>query len=126
MAMATVEEIDRVFAPFAEAVDNFAWRNRLKLEKCARGNSGWELSQSHRVGGTVYLLLMYDPEAGLGIGSVWQFPCPEMSLLYSHFRKLSAVPLSADSVLSMLKAEAEAIMKVKFGYWTHLQPLEND
>jgi hypothetical protein len=121
--MANVEEIDRVFEPIAEVVTKYARRKRMMLEKCPRGNAGWELTRPHRFGGTVYLLMLHDPAAGLGIGSVWQFPCPELSLLYSHFRKMSAVPLAPDPVLDALKAEWKAINKIKFGYWTHLKPL---
>src|SRR5215470_10982765 len=121
--MADAEKIELVFAPIADAVANFAWRNRLKLEKCARGNSGWELTKEHRRGGTIYLLLMHDDAAGLGIGSAWQFPCSEMSLLYSHFRKMLSVPLTTDDVIKVLKAELKAISTVKFGYWTNLGPL---
>ncbi len=47
-----------------------------------------------------------------------------MSLLYSHFRKMLAVPISADDVTKVLSAELKAISKVKFGYWTHLKPLD--
>ncbi len=42
--MSNAEEIEQVFAPIADTVANFAWRNRLKLEKCARGNASWELT----------------------------------------------------------------------------------
>ena len=84
--MATVEEIDRVFAPIADTVARFAERQALRLEKCPRGNAGWELTRPHALGGTVTLLLLHEASLGLGIGSVWQFPCPEMSMLYSHFR----------------------------------------
>ncbi|HTQ39346.1 MAG TPA: hypothetical protein VMJ32_09970 [Pirellulales bacterium] len=123
--MSNADDIERLFEPIAEVVAKYARRKRMKLEKCPRGNSGWELSQPHRYGGTIYLLMLHDPTAGLGIGSVWQFPCPEMSLLYSHFRKLSTVPIVPDPVIATLKAQWKAISKVKFGYWTHMKPMKS-
>src|SRR5262249_26068416 len=117
--MSDTEKIELIFAPIADAAASFAWRNRLKLTKCPRGNSGWELTRKHRHGGTIYLLLMHDDAAGLGIGSVWQYPCSEMSLIYSHFRKMLAVPLVTEDVIKVLRTELKAISKVKFGYWTH-------
>jgi hypothetical protein len=120
--MATIEEIDRVFAPIADAVAQFAQLHSFRLEKCPRGNAGWELTRRHALGGTVTLLLLYDPSLGLGIGAVWQFPCPEMSLCYSHFRDLRPCPVTADEVTTMLDKEVQEIMQVRFGYWTDITP----
>jgi hypothetical protein len=122
--MATVEEIDRVFAPIAEAVTRFAEQQSLRLDKCPRGNAGWELSRPHPLGGTTSLLLLYNPSLGLGIGAIWQFPCPEMALLYSHFRPMRPCPLSEDEVTTRLNQDLQEILQVRFGYWTHLAPLE--
>jgi hypothetical protein len=122
--MATFEEIDRVFAPIADAVARFAQLQSFRLEKCQRGNAGWELTRPHTLGGTVTLLLLYDPSLGLGIGSVWQFPCQEMSLLYSHFHEMHPCPLSADEVAVMLEKEMQEITQVRFGNWTHISPLQ--
>jgi hypothetical protein len=95
----------------------------LSVEKCARGNSGWELTRPHAEGGIVYLLLLHDPSLGLGIGSVWQFSCPEMSMQYSHFRKINPCPLVPEQVIGALEKELPEITSVRFGYWTHMQQL---
>jgi hypothetical protein len=122
--MTTPEEIDRVFSPIADAVAEFARRQSFRLEKCPRDNPGWELTRAHALGGTVTLLLLYEPSLGLGVGSVWQFPCPDMSLLYSHFREIRPCPLAADEVTTRLTTEVEEISQVRFGYWTHMTPLQ--
>jgi hypothetical protein len=122
--MATPEEIDRVFSPIADAVAEFVRRQSFQLEKCPRGNAGWELTRPHALGGTVTLLLLHEPSLGLGVGSVWQFPCPEMSLLYSHFREIRPCPLTVDEVATRLATELEEISQVRFGYWTHMTPLQ--
>ena len=122
--MSRAEEVDRVFLPIAQAVEQFAMEHALRLDKCARGNAGWELTRSHDRGGDFFLLLLYDGTLGLGIGSVWQFPCPEMSLQYSHFRPVRPCPLEPDAVTATLAAEMRELANVPFGYWTHLRPLQ--
>jgi hypothetical protein len=122
--MATIEEIERVFAPIADAISQFARLNAFHVEKCPRDNAGWELTRPHALGGTVTIMLLYDPSLGLGIGSVWQFPCPEMSLLYSHFIDLRPCRLIADEVTTMLEEKVREITQVRFGYWTHITPLQ--
>ena len=72
--MTFVEKIDVKFASIADAVERFATTRGFRLGKCLRGNSGWELSRNHADGGSITLLLLYDDELGLGIGSNWQFP----------------------------------------------------
>ncbi len=121
--MANYEDIDRVFAPIADAVNEFVRLHSFRHEKCSRGNSGWELTRPQADGGTITLLLLYDPSLGLGIGAVWQFPCPEMSLLYSHFRAPRSCPLTADEVTTMLNKSMQEVLQVRFGYWTHITPL---
>jgi hypothetical protein len=121
--MEMVDQIERVFAPIADAVTKFAQAQSCQVEKCSRGNSGWELTRAHHLGGTLTLLLLYNSSLGLGIGSVWQFPCPEMSLLYSHFRNPKPCALVADDVLTALKSTLQEIMQVPFGYWTNITPL---
>ena len=123
-SMTSPVEIDDIFAPIAEAVTNFAQHRSMELNKCPRGNSGWELTQPHPAGGEVFLLLLHDESLGLGIGSVWQFPCPEMSLQYSHFRPVCACALDPQAVTAALGVELGEIMQVRFGYWTHIRPLE--
>lgn len=86
-------EVELAFAPIAESVHRFAETHSFHFENCVHGNFGWELTRPHAAGGDVTLLLLYNPSLGLGIGSVWQFPCPEMSLLYSHLRPINACPV---------------------------------
>ena len=117
-------DLERLFDPIASAVERFASQAGFNLHKCARGNSGWELTKELDEGGTVFLLLMYDEESGLGIGSVWQFPCEEMSRLYTHFRPMRPAQMESAAVLSMLQEEKDAILAVKFGYWTHITGLQ--
>jgi hypothetical protein len=121
--MTTLEEIDRVFAPVTDVVVEFAQRHSLRLEKCVRGNAGWELTGPHPAGGRAILLLLHDASLGLGIGAVWQYPCPEMSRLYAHFRQMRPCPLNPDAVTDMLGKELQEILRVPFGHWTHIQPL---
>jgi hypothetical protein len=117
--MATTEQIDRLFAPIADTVEDFAQKHSLSLEKYARGNTGWELAQRRSEGGTV---LLYDDTLGLGVGSVWHFLCPEMSMQYSHFRPMAACQINAKDVAARLDEEMRGISAVQFGYWTHMRP----
>ena len=121
--MTQADEINRAFSPIAQAVEDFAHKHAFRIEKCARGNSGWELTRDHDLSGTLSLLLLYNEELGLGIGSVWQFPCPQMSLLYSHFRAVRPCALESDAVMAALALEIKELAEVPFGYWTHLRPL---
>lgn len=121
--MTTAKEIDRLFEPIAIQVEKFAADHGMVVEKCARGNQGWELISPHSEGGEHHLLLMYDGTLGLGIGSVWYFQCKEMKRIYYHMRDMAACPLVADRVIAALSAERAALAKVRFGYWTHIQPL---
>jgi hypothetical protein len=125
---ATFFEIEGIFAPIADVVDRFANAHNLKLKKCARGNSGWELVRSHPDGGDVFVLLMYDTELGLGIAGTWQFRCPEMGRDYTHFRNVRQTPIESAAVSVAMSEELDAIVAVKFGHWTHVQPLrqQND
>lgn len=116
------EKVERVFAPIAQTVERFAADHSLRIEKCTRGNAGWELIGPHASGGDICLLLLYDDRLGLGLGSVWQFPCPEMSILYSHFRPMQPTALVPEAVSTALESELRALSLVRFGYWTHLQP----
>jgi hypothetical protein len=68
--------------------------------------------------------MMYDGDLGLGIGSTWQVPCQETGMLYSHFRPMTPCPIETGAVIAMLDREWSALSKVKFGHWTHLQPLQ--
>ena len=119
------QKIAQVFAPFATDVENFANEHRLQVGKCLRGNSGWELTGEHSSGGEINLLLLYDDQHGIGIGSNWQFPCAEMNMLYAHFRPMRSVANIGDDITSNLTSELNTISNVRFGYWTHLQPLSN-
>lgn len=121
--MTTPEEIERLFSPIAMPVERFAAVHGLIVEKCARGNQGWELISPHPEGGEHHLLLMYDNTLGLGIGSVWYFQCIEMDRIYYHMRPMAACTLEADKVIAALNAERAALRKVRFGLWTHMQPL---
>jgi len=121
--MATPEEVDRLFAPIAVAVETYATAHGLSLEKFKRGNLGWELNREHPEGGEQHMLLLYDDTLGLGIGSVWYFPCEEMDRIYYYWRQISACPLEAEKVIAALDAERNALARVRFGYWTHSQPL---
>jgi hypothetical protein len=122
--MDAAKEVERAFAPIAAVVHEFALDNALRVDKCVRGNVGWELTRPHADGGAIFLLLLYDASRGLGVGSTWQFPCPEMSLLYSHFRPITSCPVDADAVEARLKSELEQLSTVRFGYWTHIRPLQ--
>lgn len=122
--MTEPDKVNRASLPIAKAVDDFATAHALQIDKCARGNAGWELTRAHHRGGTFYLLLLYDERLGLGVGSVWQFPCVETSLLYSHFRPVRPCALDAAAVTSALDREMKALGQVRFGYWTHLRPLD--
>ena len=122
--MATPEEINQLFAPIAAAVETFAASHSLALAKCERGNQGWELIRPHPDGGEHRLHLLYDETLGLGVGAVWYFPCEEMGQIYYHFRPMAACPLEADKVEAALDVERIALAKVRFGYWTHMQPLD--
>lgn len=122
--MTDSDKVNRAFVPIAQAVEHFATAHGLHVDKCARGNSGWELTRAHDLGGTFYLLLLYDERLGLGVGSVWQFPCVEMSLLYSHFRPVRPCAVDPAAVKSALDCEIKALEQVPFGYWTHLRPLD--
>ena len=123
--MNATEEVERAFAPIANTVQQFAAANGFRVDKCVRGNVGWELTRPHADGGSIFLLLLYNASLGLGIGSNWQFPCPEMSLQYSHFRPIVGCPIMADAVASSLKSELDHLSAVRFGYWTHIRPLQN-
>lgn len=79
--MSLQAKIERAFAPITASVEQFAADHTLRIEKCARGNAGWELTRPHQSGGEITLLLLYQDQLGLGIESVWQFPCPEMATL---------------------------------------------
>lgn len=123
--MSDLERVNRAFLPIAQPVEHFATAHALHLDRCARGNAGWELTGAHHCGGTFYLLLLYDEKLGLGVSSVWQFPSIEMSLVYSHFRPVRPCPLEAADVTAALDCELKTISQVPFGYWTHLRPLHH-
>jgi len=48
------EEIEAAFAPIADSVDGFSKSNRLRLDKYARGNKGWELTGQLPGGGELF------------------------------------------------------------------------
>lgn len=121
--MTQTESINEKFSVISEQVERFADAHNLELGKCLRGNTGWELSRPHPDGGAIYLLMMYDDALGLGIGSNWQVPCLETAMLYSHFRAMQSCPIEAAAVIQRLDREMVALSNVKYGHWTHLQPL---
>ncbi len=49
-----------------------------------------------------------------------------MQLLYSHFRPIHPCHLTADEVSTELEKEVQEITQVRFGYWTHIVPLQAD
>ncbi len=122
-AMHVSEHVERAFSPIARAVQRFAANHSPRLDKCVRCNAGWELVGPHASGGDLSLLLMDDDRRGLGVGSVWQFPCPEMLTLCSHFRPLKPSALVSEVVVAVLESEVQALSEVRFGSWTHLQLL---
>jgi hypothetical protein len=117
-------ELESIFKPIANKVSEFADENGLRLKKSPRGNSGWELFGDHPGGGEIFLLLLYDQAYGLGIGSVWQYPCEEMSRLYSHFRAIQGCSIEPSEATTKLSEEFQAIRTIKFGYWTQISPLQ--
>jgi hypothetical protein len=117
-------DLEALYAPIAVAVEQFAAKTEFKLRKCARGNSGWELVKGREEGGTAHLLLMYDEALGLGIGSAWHFACPELSRSYTHFRPMRPAEIEPSQVIGMLQEERDAILAVRFGYWTHIAELQ--
>lgn len=118
------ELINAKLSPVSEPVERFAETHRLELGKCLRGNTGWELTRAHPEGGSIHLLMMYDDELGLGIGSTWQVPCRETGMIYSHFRAMQSCSIEPDAVIQMLDRELAALASVRFGHWTHLRPLQ--
>ena len=68
---------------------------------------------------------MHNRECGLGVGSVWQFPCEEMSRLYSHFRPMLNCSIEPSAVETRLSEELAAIQAVRFGLWTDITPLHS-
>lgn len=122
--MSESQQVDGALAPIAKAVERFAAEHSLRLDKCARGNAGWELTGAHPFGGELFLLLLFHERLGLGVGSVWQYRCAEMATQYSHFRPVRPSAVAPDIVIAALNAELQALSQVPFGYWTHLQPLE--
>ena len=116
------ETIEREFNPIVDAVQRFADQHELVLLKCPRGNAGWELVRPCE-GGDITLLLLYNPTSGLGVGSVWQYGCVEMSKYYSHFRSINACPIEPDAVVTRLTEELNAIMEVRFGHWTDISDI---
>ncbi|MCR9296681.1 MAG: hypothetical protein NXI32_28575 [bacterium] len=124
--MTQSEFINEELSPISESVEGFANANGFELGKCLRGNSGWELTRAHPEGGSIHLMMMYDSELGLGIGSMWQVPCQETGMLYSHFRAMNACPIEPETVIQRLDRELVALSKVRFGHWTHLRPLLSD
>ena len=123
--MTQAEYINEKFSSIAEQVEQYAESHNLEIGKCLRGNMGWELTRPHADGGSINLLMMYNSELGLGIGSNWQVPCRETSMLYSHFRTMQSCPIEARAVIQRLDREMEELSKVKYGHWTHLQPLQS-
>jgi hypothetical protein len=121
--MTQSEFINEKFSPISGPVERFAKAHGLQLGKCLRGNTGWDLTRAHHEGGAIYLLMMYDNEHGLGIGSTWQVPCKEAGMLYSHFRPMQSCPVEPDAVTEALDGELAALSNVRFGHWTHLSPL---
>jgi hypothetical protein len=113
------EELDAI----SEPVERFAETHNLVLGKCLRGNAGWELTRAHKEGGSIVLLMMYDKQWGLGIGSTWQVPCVETSMLYSHFRPMKSCAIDPNAVIQALDHELTSLSNVRFGHWTHLRPL---
>lgn len=122
--MSTSEEIDRLFAPIAAAVEAYAEQHGMDLRKCQRGISGWELVKAAPEGGDRHLLLLYEPSLGLGIGSVWYYRSDEMSRTYCHWRSMAACPIEAENVVAALESERAALATVRFGHWTHIQPFD--
>lgn len=121
--MNLVDLIDQKFSAISEPVEQFANSNGFELGKCNRGNSGWELTRAHPEGGSIYLLMMYDSQLGLGIGSTWQVPCQEMGMMYSHFRPMQPCVIEPITVINALDRELAALSRVIFGHWTNMSPL---
>jgi hypothetical protein len=116
--------INQKLSPVLESVDEFAQTHGFELGKCLRGNAGWKLTRAHHEGGSIYLLMMYHNDLGLGIGSSWQVSCQETGMLYSHFRSMHPCPIEPAAVTQSLADELAALSKVRFGHWTHLTPLD--
>jgi hypothetical protein len=72
------------------------------------------------------LLLLYDAEHGLGVGSVWQVVVPEMRMQYSHFRPMRPCALEPEAVTAALELELTELAWVRFGYWTHMRHLSDE
>jgi hypothetical protein len=108
----TYEEVEKAFSPIAQTLIDFASAHGVAVNMQPRGNGGWELKRDHPRGGQVFVLLLYDRTHGLGIGSVWQFPSPEMSLLYSHFRPMRVCEIQPGLVRAVMQDELDAILAV--------------
>jgi hypothetical protein len=92
-------------------------KHGMRLEKCARGNSGWELVSDHPAGGQVFLLMLYDQSLGLGMGSVWHYPCRKCRCI-TLFRKMRPCAIDAEPPREMLDDELAGIT-CEIRLWTH-------
>ncbi len=124
--MQPLESIVQLLSPITDVVERFANSLGFTLRRSQHGNRGWELTRPHPEGGRQSVLLIYDSDLGLEIGSSWSYESSETERIYYHFRPMRRCAMVAEEVIQSLQAEIEQLDSVRFGLWTHIRPLDSD
>jgi hypothetical protein len=114
--------IDLIFAPIAAAVQDFASRYDMRLDKYSIGKGDWMLVGKHTKGGNIILVLRYDLIRTLVITGLWQVGCPEKSLFHTHVRPGRKCRLDPEAVIAVLENELAALAATEYGSWTCTRP----
>jgi hypothetical protein len=113
-------EEDAYFSTIADAINRFADRHNLLIEKYYHDSPSWALRFNHPKGGHVSIYVERRTDDEVGVSSVWHIDDYNAFTRSLHWRKTRPVAKSDDSLSLALAEEFSAILAVPLGAWNQV------
>lgn len=114
------------FAPIADAIEQFAARRNLQIDKYYHQSPSWSLRFSHPNGGEASIQLCKSDENRLLVAAGWWVDDEVHGARYSHDRERLSVSPNPTAVSTALEKELAALAMVEFGAWTSVYEWTED
>lgn len=111
-----VQELNNWFQPIQLAIEEFADKRNLLLDKCLDDSPSWSLRFLHPNGGEAGIYLMRDRKTAdrVHLSSCWRLDCYEEFTRSMHFGVYDSVDRKPDAVIDAL----EKVLKTVLGLGT--------
>ena len=112
-----IDAEDAWFAPMAEALQAFAKRHNLFLDRYYHHSRSWSFRFNHPRGGQASIAVHHYEGDAAGVGFSWHLDDYERFTRYIHWRKPRDLPRTEPLLSRELDAELAAVLALPLGSW---------